>query len=182
LSRRVRVWDPLVRIAHWTLALSVLGAWICAELEGKAAAVHEWLGYAVLAILALRIAWGWIGTRYARFSQFVRSPRRTLAYAAALAAGTAPRYLGHNPLGGWMIVALVVTAAATALSGWLYVTDWFWGAEWLEETHEALANALLALAALHVAGVVFSGVRDGENLVRAMIDGRKRPPEPGDVA
>jgi len=181
LSREVRVWDPLVRVAHWTLAAGVLGAWLTGELEGEAALVHEWLGYAVLAIVALRLPWGWIGSRYARFAQFVRGPRATLAYARRVAAGGEPRHVGHNPLGGWMIVALLLTAAATAASGWLYVTDRFRGAEWLEETHEALANALLALIALHVAGVVFSSVRHGENLVRAMITGRKRAPGPGDV-
>jgi cytochrome b len=179
----MRVWDPLVRIAHWTLVAGVLGAWITAEMDGKAAeAVHEWLGYLVLAVLALRLPWGWIGTRYARFSQFVRRPGETLAYVKAVAAGTEPRHIGHNPLGGWMIVALVVAAAAAAASGWLFVTDRFWGEEWLEETHEVLANTLLALVALHVAGVVFSSLRHRENLVRAMFTGRKRAPGPGDVA
>lgn len=182
MSRPVRVWDPLVRIAHWTLAVSLLGAWITAELEGKlAAAAHEWLGYLALAVLALRIPWGWIGTRYARFSQFVRSPRRTLAYAKSVAALAEPRYIGHNPLGGWMIIALLAMVALASGSGWLYVTDRFWGEEWLEETHEALANGLLALIALHVAGVVFASLRHRENLARAMLTGRKRAPAPGDV-
>ena len=178
----MRVWDPFVRVAHWTLVIGVLGAWLTSEIDHKAAeAVHEWLGYLVLAVLALRIPWGWIGTRYARFSQFVRPPRETLAYARTVAAGAEPRHLGHNPLGAWMIVALIVMAAAASLSGWLFVTDRFWGEEWLEETHEALANGLLALVALHVAGVVFSSLRHRENLVRAMITGRKRAPGPGDV-
>jgi cytochrome b len=176
------VWDRFVRVAHWTLVAGVLGAYITGELEGKAIeAVHEWLGYAVLAVLAVRVPWGWIGTRYARFSQFLRPPGQTLAYARALVQGAAPRYIGHNPLGGWMIVALVFTAAVTSLSGWLSVTERFSGEEWLEETHEALAHALLALVALHVAGVIHSSVVHGENLVRAMISGRKRPPGPRDV-
>lgn len=178
----MRVWDLFVRFAHWTLVVGVLGAWITAEIDGKAAAAaHEWLGYAVLAVLALRIPWGWIGSRYARFSQFVRGPQATLAYARSVATGREPRYIGHNPLGAWMIVALVFMAVAAAASGWLYVTDRFWGEEWLEETHEALSNALLALVALHVGGVAFSSVRHRENLVRAMLTGRKRAPAPGDV-
>lgn len=176
------MWDPFVRLAHWTLAISVLGAWLTAELDGKlAAALHEWLGYLALAVLALRAPWGWVGTRYARFSQFVRGPRATLAYAKQVAAGREPRHLGHNPLGAWMIVALMVMVAAAAGSGWLYVTDRFWGEEWLEETHELLANVLLTLVALHVAGVVFSSLRHRENLVRAMLTGYKRAPHPGDV-
>lgn len=178
----MRVWDLFVRIGHWTLVFAVLGAWLTAEMKGKpAAVVHEWLGYLVLLVLALRIPWGWIGTRYARFAQFVRSPAQTVAYAKAVATGSEPRYIGHNPLGAWMIVALIVMAAAAGLSGWLYVTDRFWGAKWLEETHEVLANGLLALVGLHVAGVVFASLRHRENLVRAMLSGRKRAPGPGDV-
>ena len=176
------VWDRFVRVAHWTLVVSVLGAWLTAEMDGKAAAaLHEWLGYLALAVLALRLPWGWVGSRYARFAQFVRSPRETVAYAKAVARFSEPRHVGHNPLGGWMIVALIVMVMAAAGSGWLYATDRFWGEEWLEELHEALANGLLALVALHVAGVLFSSLRHRENLVRAMITGRKRAPGAGDV-
>lgn len=179
----MKVWDLFVRLAHWTLVLSVLGAWLTAEADGEAAKkLHEWLGYLALAVLALRIPWGWIGTRYARFSQFVCAPAQTLAYAKAVATGSERRHLGHNPLGAWMILALIVMVIAASASGWLYVTERFWGEEWLEETHEALANGLLFLVALHVAGVVFSSLRHRENLVRAMFTGRKRPPGPGDVA
>jgi cytochrome b len=183
LSAEVRVWDPLARIAHWALAGSILVAWITSEIELETARrVHEWAGYAALAVVALRLAWGAIGPRYARFTQFVHSPARTLSYARAVVAFAEPRYIGHNPLGGWMVVALLSMAAAAGLSGWLAVTDRFWGVEWVEEVHEALANALLVLIALHVAGVVFTSVRHGENLVRAMLTGRKRSPRPGDVA
>ncbi|MCD6040941.1 MAG: cytochrome [Burkholderiales bacterium] len=178
----MQIWDLFVRIAHWTLVVSILGAWLTSEIDGKAAeVVHEWLGYAALAVLALRIPWGWIGSRYARFSQFVRGPRKTIAYARSLATGHEPRHLGHNPLGAWMIVALIVMIIAASGSGWLYVTDRFWGEEWLEDLHEGLANILFTLVALHVAGVVFSSLRHRENLVRAMITGRKRAPQPGDV-
>ena len=178
----MKVWDLFVRVAHWTLVVSVLGAWLTSEVDGKAAAVaHEWLGYAALAILALRLPWGWIGSRYARFSQFVRGPRATLEYAQRVATGREPRHIGHNPLGAWMIVALIVMVVAASGSGWLYVSDRFWGEEWLEDLHEALANVLLGLVALHVAGVAFSSLRHRENLVRAMFTGRKRAPAPGDV-
>jgi len=181
LSAEVRVWDPLTRIAHWTLAASVLAAWATSEADVEALKrAHEWLGYAALAVVALRLAWGAIGPRYARFSQFVPSPRRTLAYARAVLAFTERRYVGHNPLGGWMVVALLAMAAAAGLSGWLSVTDRFWGVKWVQELHEVLANTLLLLVALHVAGVVFTSVRHRENLVRAMLTGRKRAPAPGD--
>jgi len=179
----VKVWDRFVRSAHWSLAGCVLAAWITAELKLKSAELlHEWLGYAALAVIALRFAWGWIGPRYARFRQFVAGPARTLAYAKAVLRGDEPRYLGHNPLGGWMIVALLSSAALAALSGWLSVTDRFWGIDWVEEAHEFLGNAVIALAALHVAGVVYTSWRQRENLAAAMLSGVKRPPGPGDVA
>jgi cytochrome b len=179
----VKVWDPLVRVAHWTLAACVLAAWLTGEAKVEAVRrAHEWLGYAALGVIALRCAWGWTGTRYARFAQFVAGPARTLAYAKAVLRGAERRYIGHNPLGAWMIVALLVTAALASLSGWLSITDRFWGAEWLQETHEALADAVIALAALHVAGVIYTSVRQRENLAAAMLSGVKRPPAPGDVA
>jgi cytochrome b len=182
LNGEVRVWDPLSRIAHWALAVSVLIAWITSEVELEAAKrVHDWAGYAALAVVALRIVWGGVGPRHARFGEFVLSPSRTWSYARAVMARSEPRYLGHNPLGGWMVVALLAMAAAAGLSGWVSVTDRFWGVEWVQELHEALANALLLLIALHIAGVVFTSLRHRENLVRAMVSGRKRGPRPGDI-
>lgn len=179
----MKVWDRFVRSAHWSLAGCVLAAWFTAELKLKwTELLHEWLGYAALAVIALRFAWGWIGPRYARFRQFVAGPARTMAYAKAVLRGDEPRYLGHNPLGGWMIVALLTSAAAAALSGWLSVSDRFWGVEWVQELHEALGNAVIALAVLHVAGVAYTSWRQRENLAAAMLSGVKRPPEPGDVA
>ena len=175
MSAEVRVWDPLVRVAHWTLVTGIVASWITGELESERARhAHEWIGYAVLAVIALRMVWGWTGTHYARFSEFVRGPAHTFAYARSVAALSEPRYLGHNPLGGWMVVALLAMATAAGLSGWLSVTDRFWGVKWVQELHEALANTLYALVGLHVAGVIHTSVRHRENLVRAMFTGRKR--------
>ncbi len=169
------VWDAFVRAAHWTLVACVAAAWF------TRGARHEWIGYAALAVVFLRFAWGFAGPRYARFAQFLRSPRATLGYACSLTRGAEPRYLGHNPLGGWMIVALLASVAAAGATGWLASTDRFWGVEWVQELHEACADALLWLAGLHVAGVAFTSVRQRENLVRAMLTGRKAPPRAGDV-
>jgi cytochrome b len=169
------VWDAFVRIAHWTLVTCVLAAWFTRE------STHEWLGYAALAVVALRIVWGAIGPRYARFAQFVRPPATTLAYARSVMARREPRYLGHNPLGGWMVIALLTAVTLTALSGWLSVTDRYWGVAWVQGTHEALANTLAGLVAVHVAGVAYTSLRHGENLVAAMVTGRKRAPGGGDV-
>jgi len=172
----LNVWDPLVRVAHWSLVASVVAAWFTTQ------ALHEWLGYAALGIVVTRVVWGWIGPRYARFAQFVRGPRATFAYARAFAAGAEPRYLGHNPLGGWMIVALLATVALTCASGWLATTDRFWGVAWVQDTHEILADTLVVLAGLHLGGVIYASLRHRENLARAMVTGRKLPAQPGDVA
>lgn len=175
----MRVWDPLVRIAHWTLATSVILAWATHEGGGRA---HIWTGYVALAVAALRIVWGFAGPSYARFAQFIRSPRATLAYAGSVLKKREPRYVGHNPLGGWMVAVLLLSVIASCLTGWLFTTDRYWGVEWVEELHGAISNALLPLVALHLAGVVFTSLRHRENLVGAMFSGSKRAPAPDDVA
>jgi len=179
----VKVWDRFVRVAHWSLAACVLTAWVAARLKLKAAEpVHEWSGYAVLLVVALRLLWGWIGPRYARFGQFIVGPARAIAYARAVLRDSEPRYVGHNPLGGWMIIALLGTAALASLSGWLSITDRFWGVEWVQDTHRVVGDALIVLAVFHVAGVAFTSRRQDENLAAAMLSGVKRAPVPGDEA
>jgi cytochrome b len=175
---RVRVWDPLVRIGHWTLVAAIVVAWFTRHGGGR---VHELAGYLVIAVVVLRLLWGVFGTRYARFAQFVRAPAATLRYSLQLLARREPRHLGHNPLGGWMIVALLTTAWLAAGSGWLYTTDRFWGVEWMEELHEELSNLILVLAGVHIAGVVVESLRHRENLVAAMLHGDKRAARPGEI-
>jgi len=138
---------------------------------------HEWherFGYATLVIVAIRVVWGFTGTATARFSGFVRSPAATLNYARLVAAGHEPRHAGHNPLGGWMVIALLCVIALLGISGWLFTTDAFWGVKWVAGTHEALSNLLLVLIGLHLAGVALASYRHRENLVAAMLHGRKR--------
>ena len=175
---RYRVWDPFVRVLHWSLAASVAAAWFTKEGGGR---WHEWLGYASLVLVALRIAWGFAGPRFARFGEFVRSPASVLDYARRMIGHREPRHLGHNPLGGWMIVALIVNVILVGASGWLYTTETFWGVEWVEDLHDVLATALLVLVALHVTGVIATSLRHRENLAAAMLHGRKRSPGPTDV-
>ena len=175
----IRVWDRAVRVLHWALVGSVaLAAISTVALFGA----HRPAGYVALAVVALRLLWGGIGSRYARLAQFVRAPGATLRYARALAQHREPRYLGHNPLGGWMVVALMGCIAGLALTGWLYTTDAFWGDETVERVHRALAWALLGLVVAHVGGVLFTSLRQRENLVVAMLDGRKRAPAEHDIA
>ena len=168
----VRVWDLLVRVCHWTLVTAVVLGWLTQKGWGL---WHEAVGYAALAVLAVRIAWGWLGPREARFAGFVRSTAATRRYAMQILARREPRYLGHNPLGGWMIVALLINVTLVCLSGWLFTTDRYWGVEWVEDLHEALSDSLLALVAMHLCGVAYTSWHHGENLVAAMIHGRKRP-------
>ncbi len=170
-SGRVKVWDPLVRIFHWSLVTFFTISWLTAEELDR---VHEWTGWVVLGLVGFRLVWGLIGPRTARFSTFVRGPRATLAYLKDMAAGRAKRYLGHNPAGGAMIVILLAALVATVLTGWLSTTDALWGREWVEELHEGVANLTLALIGLHIAGVILSSLLHRENLVKAMITGYKR--------
>ena len=168
----IRVWDPLVRLFHWSLVSSYLIAWLTADEWDQA---HELAGYVVLGLLGFRIIWGLVGTRHARFSDFVRPPRVVLGYLRDMMRGRARRYIGHNPAGGAMIVALILAVGATSITGWMMTLDRFWGYEWVEELHEAAANLSLLLVGGHILGVVVSSWAHGENLVKAMITGRKRP-------
>ena len=132
--------------------------------------------------MALRVVWGFLGPGYARFAQFVRSPEIVIGYLLAIKNGSERRYIGHNPAGGAMIVVLLAAMAATALSGWLLTTDAFWGSPALQRVHSALAQGVLALLVLHLAGVLLASLRHRENLVRAMVVGGKRAAGPTDVA
>lgn len=174
----VQVWDRPVRALHIALAAGTLATWATGQWWHDS---HKWLGYAVGVVILLRLAWGRFGSPTARFSAFVRGPRTTWAYARAVRAGTAARHLGHNPLGGWMVLALLGCAAATVTTGILYTTDWLWGYGWLHRLHQALAWLLVGLVALHVAGVAFTGRQHHEKLVAAMWHGRKRAPAAQDV-
>ena len=172
------VWDLGVRVGHWALVASVALAWITYQ----GGAWHEGIGYFSLLVVIFRVAWGRLGPRYARFAQFVRSPAATLRYAQQVITHREARYLGHNPLGACMVLALLATVGLTGLTGWLYTTNAFWGDERVVNLHLALAILVLVLAALHVAGVVMTSLSHRENLVAAMIHGRKRAPADDDIS
>lgn len=169
----VPVWDALVRVLHWSLVLTVAAAWLTRHSPGR---WHEWLGYGTLAIVGARFAWGFLGSGHARFTDFVRSLPATARYARAVLARQEARYLGHNPLGGWMVIALLSMVALVGFTGWLYTTDRFWGVPWVEALHSTLSDVLFGFVALHILGVVFTSVRHRENLVAAMLHGRKPAP------
>jgi cytochrome b len=167
----VKVWDRFIRIFHWSIVGLFALAWATEDLQ----ALHQPAGYVILGLVALRVIWGFIGSPHARFSDFVRSPAATFAYARDLLAGRAPRLLGHNPLAAVMILVLIGMLIATGASGWMMTLDSYRSADWLEELHEGLAAVTLALVCVHVLAVVVMSALHGENLVRAMITGRKAP-------
>ena len=174
----VKVWDRPVRVLHWTLVVSIALGWLTTFVWFGA---HQPVGWVALAAIGLRFVWGFIGSGHARFAQFMRAPRATLAYLRQTRLGTEPRHLGHNPLGAWMIVALMLCVLVLCVTGWLYTTDAFWGNERVETWHRGFAWGLLGLAALHVGGVIFTSYRQRENLVRSMLNGEKRAPRGDDV-
>lgn len=219
--RWVRVWDPLVRIGHWALAGGFLTAYLTAEENTD---LHTFAGYVVAAIVATRIVWGFVGSRYARFANFVQGPGAVLGYLGGLFTGNAKRTVGHNPAGAAMIIALLIGVGGTAISGMaLYAVEEGKGPlagfisagagpsasegaeaesyededseheersaagaspagegqendaeEVYEDVHKAFVNFTLLLIVLHIVGVIASSLAHRENLVRAMITGRKR--------
>ena len=178
----IRVWSGVVRSLHALLAVSVLAAWFSGHWPGPGFEVlHHGSGYLAGAVVVLRMAWGFIGERRARFAQFVRGPGATLAYARELRAAREPRHLGHNPLGAWMVLALLATVAALSISGMLYTGGWLWGYAWLETLHAALAWLLMTLVIAHWMGVAFTSWRHRENLLTAILSGCKRAAAEGDV-
>lgn len=180
----MKVWDLLVRLLHWSLVAAIVIAWL-STLHLGFGSTHEPAGYVALAVVATRVLWGLLGRRpgaqYARFSQFVRPPAAVRHYAHLLRAHREPRYIGHNPLGGWMVLALLACIASIGITGWLQTTDRYWGSEVLEFIHHKLAWALLGMIALHVLGVIVTSLRHRENLVAAMFTGRKDPVQPHDI-
>ena len=203
----VKVWDPLVRIGHWILVAAFFTAYFTEE---ELLTQHTWAGYVVAGVVLVRIAWGFIGSEHARFGDFVRSPGATLRYLREIATNRAKRFIGHNPAGGAMVLALLLSLVVTTWSGLeIYAIEENAGPlaglygeaatvpqlpslvasahasgddhtneresaeEFWEEVHEVAANLTLLLVLLHVAGVVVASVSHRENLVKAMVSGRK---------
>lgn len=174
---RTLVWDAPVRVFHWLIVLSFAVAWLSAESE-RWQLVHVTAGYTMAGLVAFRLLWGLVGTKHARFGDFVRGPRAVLGYLKSLVGGRPEHHAGHNPAGGLAIVALLVLAALVTATGWANYSEL--GGDWLEEVHEALASGMLALVVVHVVAVFASSWLHRENLVGAMIHGRKPvPPQEG---
>lgn len=201
----IRVWDPALRLFHWGLVAAFALAWLTSD---ERQPLHETVGYIAAGLIAFRLIWGLIGPRYARFAQFIPGPRTLVGYAGDMLSGREKRYIGHNPAGAVMIVVLLLSLSGTILTGWLSAEPSRMaalpamptlvtaahadeggengggrgGEGSLRDLHGALANLTLLLVVLHVAGVALSSLRHRENLARAMVTGRKRPPEGDDIA
>lgn len=169
-TRKILVWDVPVRVFHWLMVLSFAGAYLTAESEHWRL-LHVTLGYTMAGLVGFRIVWGVMGTRYARFSTFVRGPKAVARYVGALLRGKSEHHAGHNPAGALAIVALLGLTLAVTASGWATYNDI--AGDWLEAVHEAAANVMLAVIGVHVAGVLLSSWLHRENLVGSMINGRK---------
>lgn len=167
----VGVWDPFVRAFHWSLVTLVIVALATGD---EVEWLHLMAGYAIVVLVILRVLWGFVGSRHARFSDFVRPPSEVLRFVGDSVRLKAARYLGHNPAGGAMIIAMLVLIGLISATGFLLTTDAYWGSNTIKDVHEASAYALVTLVFLHVAGVVLASVEHGENLVLAMFTGRKR--------
>lgn len=171
MANRILVWDVPTRVFHWLLAASFVGVFVTGDSE-KWRDVHVALGYIMLALIAFRFIWGFVGTRYARFSSFAFGPARVVAYLKSLLSGSPEHYVGHNPAGSWVIYGLLSLGLLSGATGYAVYSEI--GGEWLEELHELAANGMLALVAVHVGGVLVSSLLHRENLARSMVSGYKK--------
>lgn len=169
--QRILVWDWPTRVGHWAMAACFLIAYATGDGEAWRD-VHVMAGGALAGLILFRVLWGVLGSRHARFVNFVGAPRAAWDYLVSLGRGRAAHFTGHNPAGAWAIVLLLIFGWLASFSGWAVYQEL--GGEWLEEGHEALANGMLLVVLGHLAGVLVGSLAHGENLARAMLTGLKR--------
>lgn len=170
MIHRILVWDIPTRWFHWLLAISFVGGWLTAESE-RMRDVHVMFGYTLLGLIVFRLVWGVVGSRYARFSEFVRAPALAIRYLKSLLDKRPEHYVGHNPVGAMAVVILLLLGLGVGFSGWMSLNEL--GGEWGEEAHELFSNAMLLMVLMHIAGVVMGSLAHKENLVSAMMTGYK---------
>ena len=171
--RQYRVWDPLVRIFHWSLVAAFVANAVFTDDESS---LHEIVGYTVAGLIAFRILWGIFGSRYARFSSFPPSVSGSMQQLSDIATGRRRAHLGHTPLGALMIYNLLAALIAISISGYMMTTNTYWGVEWVEELHEAVVFWAEISVLAHIAAVIWESRRTGVNLPRAMVTGVKTVP------
>lgn len=168
--RSAPVWDRFVRLFHWSLVTGIVLNYAVLD-DGET--LHQWTGYAVLALVGARVVWGFVGSRHARFADFVPTPRRLREHLRGLASGEHGAHAGHNPLGALMILALLGLVLAVGTTGWMQTLDAFWGEEWLQDLHATLATTLVSFAGLHAVAALVMGRIERTRLVKAMFTGTK---------
>lgn len=175
----LRLWDPVVRVFH----LSIAGVFAANYFFNEAGDDwHVWLGYYAMGWLLVRLVWGFVGPRSARWSDFWPTPSRLAAHARSLIAGRPEHRLGHSPIGALVMIAMLLAMLTVGLSGWaMEEIDALWGADWPLQVHETAADALLALVIVHIAAALFESVQVRDNLPLSMLTGRRRrlPDDPG---
>jgi cytochrome b len=181
-SSLIPVWDPVVRLFHWLLVAAFATSWLTQEEQYD---LHLLAGYTTLGLVCMRLLWGFIGTRYARFTDFVYSPATIYAYLKSITHGCSKRYIGHNPAAGVMILALLTGLLTVIISGIALDAAENWSGPMSEMNlyhytgqiqfiHTLSSNLLLILILSHLLGVIYTSLAQKENLIRAMITGRKR--------
>ena len=170
-TTKIRVWDAPTRVFHWLLVFSFAGAYLTSESE-RWSLVHITLGYTLGGLIAFRLVWGFVGTRYARFTSFVKGPSEVLQYAKSMATLKPKHFVGHNPLGAVAIVLLIVSGIAIVVTGYAAFNEI--GGEWVAELHEVSSHIMLILVGVHIAGVLAASWLHKENLARAMVNGFKQ--------
>lgn len=170
----LKVWDPVVRMFHWLLVLT-FGA--NALFVDDDSAIHEWIGYTVVALVGLRLIWGLIGSRHARFSDFPPDLSAAREQLLDMASGRVRHHVGHTPLGALMIYNLLLSMLLIGATGFAMTTNTFWGVDWVEELHEACVTWAEISVVLHIAAVIYESRRTGVNLPKSMVTGVKTVPE-----
>lgn len=181
---KIRVWDLPVRLFHWLLVLMLGISWITAEIGGNAMEYHMWSGYVILGLLLFRVLWGIVGSETARFSHFIYGPAAVLEYARALFKSTYKSATGHTPLGGWSVIALLLTLATQAISGLFSNDDIANEGPLYHLVHKATSNLfslvhlysfniLLGLVIIHLVAIVYYRLKHRDNLIKPMISGYK---------
>ena len=172
----ITLWDPLVRVFHWSIAIIFVANMYFNEAGDD---WHQWLGYAMVALLLVRFIWGFVGKGAARWADFFPTPARLSAHIGALVRGQAYHRMGHSPLGALVMILMMLCLLALGVTGFLaQEVDYFWGEDWIIDLHDTIANSLLALVLLHIAAALFESYRLKENLPLSMVTGKRRLGEP----
>ena len=166
----IRVWDRFVRVFHWSLVLCVLTNYFIID-DGEL--IHQWIGYIASALVAARIAWGFVGSRHARFSDFFPTPSRLKEHISRMLSGQPDFHPGHNPVGALMMLALIALVLGLGATGFMQTLHAFWGEEWLQDLHEISGEVLLLSAGLHAAAALVMGRLERTRLLKAMVTGVK---------